>query len=174
MHSNRMIIIQNDGTTLFVHPCWSDYTYMPISLIILDYVLSMYWFSSWKLPPTLLISVQLAVSSFWLLMADHNIGAFLFHTFLFHFRCIFCPYLPIWKVFSFSWLPHNGTFSYPELRSSWPAPRIESSGKSQFCSPRIADFRSTAQPQGLENVEFGAKMADQRTIDIFHEALNFG
>ena len=44
-------------------------------------------------------------------------------------------------------------FSYPELRSSWPAPRIESSGKSQFCSPRFADFRSTAQPQGLENVE---------------------
>ena len=48
---------------------------------------------------------------------------------------------------------HN-PFSYPELRSSWPAPRIESSGKSQFCSPRFADFRSTAQPQGLENVEW--------------------
>lgn len=109
MFSNRMIIIQNDGTTLFVHPCRSDYTYIPISLIILDSVLSMYWFSSRKLPPTLLISVQLAVSSFWLLMPDHNITAFLFHTFLFHFRCIFCPYLPIWKVFSLSWLPHNGT-----------------------------------------------------------------
>ena len=57
-------------------------------------------------------------------------------------------------------------FSYPELRSSWPAPRIESSGRDQFCSPRIADFRSTAQPQGLER--------ERRTIDIFHEALNFG
>ena len=50
-------------------------------------------------------------------------------------------------------LERNNSFSYPELRSSWPAPRIESSGKSQFCSPRFADFRSTAQPQGLENVE---------------------
>ena len=66
------------------------------------------------------------------------------------------------------------SFSYLELRSSWPAPRIESSGRDQFCSLRIADFRSTAQLQGLENVEFGVKMADQRTIDIFHEALNFG
>ena len=37
-----------------------------------------------------------------------------------------------------------------------------------------ANFRSTAQPQGLENVEFGVNMTDQRTIDILHEALNFG
>ena len=59
------------------------------------------------------------------------------------------------------------SFSYPELRSSWPAPRIESSGKGQFCSPRFADFRSTAQPQGLENVE------RKWLADIFHEALNF-
>ena len=47
-------------------------------------------------------------------------------------------------------------------------------GKSQFCSPRFADFRSTAQPQGLENVEWSINVAGQRTIDIFHEALNFG
>ena len=26
----------------------------------------------------------------------------------------------------------TGTFSYPELRSSWPAPRIESSGRDQL------------------------------------------
>ena len=43
--------------------------------------------------------------------------------------------------------------------------------RANFCSPRFADFRSTAQPQGLESE---AKMAGQRTIDIFHEALNFG
>ena len=34
------------------------------------------------------------------------------------------------------------TFSFPELRSSWPAPRIESSGRFQFNSPRFTDFRS--------------------------------
>ena len=51
---------------------------------------------------------------------------------------------------------------------------LAAAGRDQFCSPRIADFRSTAQPQGLENVEFGANMTDRRTIDIFHEALNFG
>ena len=33
-------------------------------------------------------------------------------------------------------------FSFPELRSSWPAPRIESSGRFQFDSPRFTDFRS--------------------------------
>ena len=59
----------------------------------------------------------------------------------------------VWFVFIWESQPGKRAFSYPELRSSWPAPRIESSGKSQFCSPRFADFRSTAQPQGLENVE---------------------
>ena len=40
---------------------------------------------------------------------------------------------------------------------------------SQFCSPRFADFRSTAQPQGLENVEWSENGWPED-----HEALNFG
>ena len=66
------------------------------------------------------------------------------------------------------------TFSSPEAATFLEAPWIESSGRDQFCSPRTTDSRSTAQSQGLEEVEFGVKIADQRTIDIFHEALNFG
>ena len=46
------------------------------------------------------------------------------------------------------------TFSFPELRSFWPAPRIESSGMAGYeaGSVRITDFRLSAQPQKFETI----------------------
>ena len=54
------------------------------------------------------------------------------------------------------------------LRSIWPAPWIETSGRLQFS---VRDSRTSGR--SAQSHAF-IKMMDQARIDLFHEALNFG